>query len=162
MSTDLTVRRLRVPDDLPLFEIAYSWLESSPQWRQDSEGVWNALDRDSYLAALNATDRIDIGVFVADALVAIVTLTLRAPHTYEVHFEAARGAPVDAVIEAGISIREQMLIYGAASFFTWTPRWNRAVLAINRAIGFLPQHVSMWRGTTGGRPIEWVLYALTR
>jgi hypothetical protein len=155
------IRRLDPITDSALFEAAYNWLVDSPQWRKDTEAVFGTLDREEYLAATHAPHRIDIGVFEDGELTALVTLTLVGHSTYEVHFEASRGASAKTVVAAGWEIRDQMFRYGMQCAYTWTPHWNRRVLAINKAIGFQPDNVSMWRGSIGDRTIEWVRYSLT-
>lgn len=158
----LEIRRLRATEDGALFEQSYSWLMDGPQWRRDTEAVFNDLTREAWLAAAHDPTRIDIGVFIDKVFSADVILTVRGRDVYEVHFEAHRGTPLDAIIEAGRTIRDQMFQHGMQWAYTWTPHWNRAVLAVNKAIGFQPSNVSMWRGTTAGRLIEWVRYEIVR
>lgn len=159
---DVTIRRLDPIADEPLFHIAFGWLEDSPSWRQETEAVFGTLDREQYLVNTIDDHRIDIGVFHGPEFIADVILTLRGKHTYEVHFEAAPDADPDAVITAGQWIRDQMLNYGAQMFYTWTPKWNRSVLRINKALGFKPSTVTMLRGLCRGKLVEWVQYSLVR
>lgn len=156
-----TLRRLNAEKDLDLFHQSWGWLEESPDWRKETEAVFGAVDQDSYFAALSNPERIDIGVFDG-AFIALVTLTLRAPSIYEVHLEAGPAASSQSIIFAGWQIRERMFDYGMQRAYTWTPHWNRPVLAINKAIGFQPDNVSMLRGTCRGRLIEWVRFSLRR
>ena len=159
----MTIRRLNPIADITLFNQSYSWLEQSPRWRRETEAVFGTLDYHEYIAALANPERCDIGIFECDTFTALVTLTLRAPAIYEVHFEARRGASPRAVVQAGWEIRDQMFdYYDMQVAFTWTPHWNRRVLAINKAIGFSPDNVSMFRGVARNQPIEWVRYSLSK
>lgn len=156
----IEVRRLRPATDEYLFLEAFRWLDDSPPWRRETEAVFGTLDREEFLAATYSPTRIDVGVFDDRVLTALVSLSLAAHRTYEVHFEAARGANPAAVIEAGISIRDQMFRYGCHTAFTWTVHWNRPVLAINKALGFRPSGVTMHHGSCQGRLIQWVQYSI--
>lgn len=153
----LEIRRLDPVADLALYDTAYRWLLDSPSWRQQTEAIFGTLDHDEYLAATHSEGRCDVGIFTDSGLVAIVILTLTAKHAYEVHFEAARNARPETIIEAGHMIRDQLFdTYGAQLAYTWTPSWNRTVLAIDKAIGFADDGVRMLHGTCRGRLIEWV------
>lgn len=160
---DWTIRRLDPTDDEPLFHIAFGWLEDSPSWRRETEAIFGTLDRVQYLANTHDTHRIDIGVFDGPEFVADVILTLRAKGVYEVHFEAAPHADPTMVIEAGCAIRDQMFgEYDMRTAYTWTPKWNRGVLRINKALGFKPTGVKMLRGTARKRLVDWVQFELRR
>lgn len=156
----LSIRRLDPITDQLLFEQSYSWLMDGPEWRRESETVFGTLDHTEWLAQTHSPGRIDIGIFMDGVFTADTILTIRGHNIYEVHFDAKRGTPLEVVTEAGISIRDQMFAYGMEWCYTWTPHWNRAVLAINKAIGFRPDNVSMLHGTCRGRLIEWVRYSL--
>lgn len=158
MSTNWSIRRLDSNIDEPLFRTMFTWLEQSPSWRRETEAVFGTLDLTEYLAATHWDRRIDVGVFVGSTLIACVTMTLTAKDTYEVHFEASRQADPAVVVAAGRVIRDQMFAYGTQLAYTYTPRWNRTVLAINNALGFRPSGVIMLRGTCRGRLIEWLQY----
>lgn len=153
----VATRRLRYPADTVLFETAYSWLEAGPAWRRDSEHTWGVSDRTTYFAALSNPVRADVGVFVAGVFSALITLTMRGPTLYEVHLEAKRGTPIEAIMIAAEGIKVTISNLGARHLFAWVPRCNAPVARILKAIGFLPSHVTMWRGE---RPREWKLYSL--
>lgn len=158
----MTLRRLDPTADLALFAETWQWLEESPPWRKETEAIFGTVDHDEYFAALRNPERIDIGVFDGP-LTALVTLALRGRNIYEVHFEAKRGTRAESVIWAGWEIGEQMFSdYGMEMAYTWTPRWNRRVLAINKAIGFQPDNVTMLHGTCRGRLVEWVRYSIRK
>lgn len=157
-----TIRRLHLPTDLPLYRQAHTWLVNSPPWRLATEAVFGRVDWEGYIGGVGAPGRCDIGVFGDEGLIATVTLTLTARATYEVHFDAAPSASKAVVIGAGCTIRDRLFgQYAAQLAYTWTPRWNRGVLGINRAIGFTPDFVTLFRGAYRGRPIEWVRYSIT-
>lgn len=153
----LEIRRLDPVADGHLYDLSYSWLMSSPSWRQQTEAVFGTLDYTEYMNAVHDPGRCDVGIFVEGVLTAIITLTIRAKGVYEVHLEAAPHTPPEAIMEAGLAIKAQMFgVYGAQLAYTWTPSWNRAVLAIDKAIGFEDTGVRMLHGTCRGRLIEWV------
>lgn len=156
----LEIRRLDPTADHVLFEQSYQWLIDGPQWRRECEAVFGTLDRTKWLAQTYTQGRFDIGIFIDQHFAASVGLIVRGTSIYEVHFDAERGTPLEAVIDAGISIRDQMFDYGMQWCYTWIPHWNRPVLAVNKAIGFHPDNVSMLHGTCRGRLIEWVRYSL--
>lgn len=151
-----SVRRLDPDKDAQAFQDAFDWLLSAPEWLQTTE----VADKSSRLAFVRDPRCVCVGVFIGNELTAVVSLLLTGQHTYEVFLEAKRGTPAEVIVLAGCEIREQMFRYGMQYAYTWTPRWNRGVLAINKAIGFRPDNVSMWRGSIGNRTIEWVRYSL--
>jgi|SRR5688572_298392 len=151
------IRRLDPEEDDHLLEEAFGWLMASPSWRKQTEVVFGTLDWDCYQIAAHDPGRVDIGIWTDDKFTAIVILTIRAKGVYEVHFEAAPGTSPEAIIAAGRLIRDQLFgRYHAAMVYTWTPKWNKGVLAIDKAIGFRPTNVTMLHGTCRGRLIEWV------
>lgn len=156
-----TFRRLDPNEDAPLFEQAYQWIEESPSWRKETEAVFGTLDHEEFMAAPHWDHRVDIGVF-APEFTALVSLTLRAKGVYEISFGAKSGTDPKVIIAAGIEIRDQMWAQGMELAVTWTPRWNRTVLAIDKAIGFVSTNVTMLHGVCRGRLIEWVQLILSR
>lgn len=159
----LEIRRLDPAYDKWRYEASYFWLENSPVWRQHTEAVFGTLDYDEYMAARWGEKRIDIGIFADNAYIAKVVLHLVAKNTYEVSLESMRTAPIDAVITAGLSIRDQLFgQYGAQVAFAWVPRWAKSVQAILCAIGFSSDGVTMLRGTCRGRVIEWQRFSIRR
>lgn len=156
-----TIRRLHLPADFSLYHTMYTWLVESPSWRQETEAIFGTLDWEAYMAAAQSPGRCDIGIFEDSQLIATVILTLTAKDTYEVHFEASPTARWETVVVAGERIRDMVFeIYGARLVYTWTPRWNRGVMAINKAIGFAPDYVTMFKGTCRGRLVEWARYSI--
>lgn len=152
-----SLRRLDPATDSALFAETYRWLMEGPEWRRETEEVFGTLNEAEFLRGPFAPGRCDIGIWDDTKFIANVVLTLRAQNVYEVHFDARRGANSKVVIAAGLDIRNRMFgVYGAQYAYTWTPHWNRGVLQINKALEFLPDNVTMLRGTCRGRVIEWV------
>lgn len=158
-----SIRRLDPITDSALFAETYRWLEEAPLWRRETEAVFGTLDLAEWLAGPSTPGRCDIGIFQDGVFVANVILTLKSRAVYEVHFDARRGATWSTIVRAGQDIRDILFgRYGAERAVTWTPRQNRAVLSINRAIGFRSDNVSMLYGKYRGRPIEWVQHSLRK
>jgi hypothetical protein len=157
----LELRRLDPIADLALYETAYRWLMDSPSWRRQTEAIFGTLDHDEYMTATHSEGRCDVGIFRDGELTAIVILTITAKHTYEVHFESEGNVDPELIIAAGHMIRSQLFgEYGAQLAYTWTPSWNRTVLAIDKAIGFVDDGVRMLHGTCRGRLVEWIRLSL--
>lgn len=157
------IRRLHPADDHRLFMCSYHWITDSPVWRQHTEAVFGTLDFDQYMSAAWEESRIDIGIWSDGAYNAKVALHLVAKNTYEVSLESDRSTSSDAIIAAGLSIRDQLFgQYGAESVFAWVPRWARGVQAILLAIGFRADGVTMLRGQCRGRTIEWLRFSIGR
>lgn len=150
------IRRLDPKKDGALFVTVFEWLLAAPEWLQTSEGI----DPTVRITSIRNPANVFIGIFVEGELSAVVSLTLTGKHIYEVSLEARRGTNLELIALAGCEIRDQMFRYGMQCAYTWTPRWNRPVLAVNKAIGFQPDNVSMWRGSVGDRTMEWVRYSL--
>lgn len=151
------IRRLNPADDRELFEAAWHWLDESPQWRKETAAVFSAIDYDGYMAEALDPDRIDVGVWDSEKFIAIITLTQTSKDVYEIHFEASRHANMEALIEAGWNVRHLMFKqYNAREGFTYTVKQNRAVLAMDRTIGFTDDNISIFKGQLRGKPLEWV------
>ena len=160
---NLAIRRIDPMQDGPLIEHSFSWLLNSPVWRQQTEDVFGTLDYQDYIVAHNNERRIDIAVFEGKYHRAVVTLHLVAKNTYEVSLQADRKARPDVIIAAGCLIRDQLFgLYQAQLVYAWVPRWAKGVKAILTAVGFLPDCVTMARGTARRRLIEWDRYSLRR
>lgn len=157
----LEIGRLEPHLDRGLFWTSYHWLKSSPPWRQDTEAVFGTLDREEYMKARWADNRIDIGVFDDGAYIAKVALHLVAKNIYEVSLEAMRTADPAVIIEAGRLIRDQLFgWYGAEQAAMWILARHAGMKAIARAIGFVFTGVTMLRRTPAGRVMEWQLFTL--
>lgn len=157
-----SIRRLNPATDATLFRQAHGWLVSAPRWQRDAFTVFNSLELDDYLLATYSPNRIDIGVFDG-GLTAIITLTLVGPGIYEAHLEARRGTSTEVLTDAIAQVREQMFgRYNARQVFTWQPTANCAVRTIEKAVGFRSSGVSMFRGVSHNRPIEWEMLSLER
>lgn len=155
------IRRLDPDADSALYAQMYEWTESAPKWLHDATAAFGALSREDYINGARWDRRIDIGIFDDDKLIACVTLILILHRIYEVHLEAARGADPELIIAAGLNIRDQLFgQYEAYEAFMWTPVWNRTVRRINKALGFEPDNVSMFRGVSHGKLIEWRRYSI--
>lgn len=152
------LRRLDPKADELLYMQAYSWLAESPRWRKDSEAVWEPED---YLAATHDPARMDVGVFDGGEMVATITLNLRAVGLYEVHLEAAPRTKVGLVVEAGREAADWMFnCYGAQQIWCWVVRANRPMRKIIKSIGFASSGVTMWRGVSHGKLIEWQQFTI--
>lgn len=159
----LEIRRLDPAYDKHRFEASYFWLENSPVWRQHTEAVFGTLNYGEYMAVRWAENRIDIGIFVDGGYCAKVTLHLIAKNTYEVSLESMRATSPEAIVLAGLSIRDQLFgVYGAQVAIAWVPRWAKGVQAILRAVGFNCDGVTMLRGECRGRTIEWERFSIER
>lgn len=155
------IRRLNPITDDSLFMQVYGWLEDSPRWRQESEGVWGSTAPDEWLAATHDPTRIDIGVWDAGELVGDIVLVLRAVGVYEAHLHARRGTKAEVIVEAVETAAAQLFgEYGAESVFAWVPTFNRAMRRIIKAIGFRADGITMWRGTCRGRLVEWTKFTM--
>lgn len=158
---ELTIRRLDPTNDEALYHIAFGWLEDAPKWRRETEAVFGTLDREQYLDNRLVPNRVDVGVFTGPEFVALITLMLIDVGIYEAHFESTPDCPRDVIVRAAQMVAHQMFTdYGMQAVYTWVPRYNRPVAAINKAIGFRRDGVNMLHGTCKGKLIDWVRYSL--
>ena len=153
----MEIRRLNPVDDVALFEAAYQWLADSPEWRKQTVSVFSTLDRVEYLANTHDPGRVDVGVWDGDEFIAIVSTLLRAKDCYETNFEAKRGANIEVIKQACWQIKNTFFEkYGAKLSYTMTPRVNRAIIAMDKELGYVDNKVRLWKGAINGRPCEWV------
>lgn len=153
------IRRLDPVADSAHLTTAWGWLQDSPAWYRQSASIFGSDSLDTYLYNARQERRIDVGVFEKGELAAIIGLTLRSKHCYEVQLDAAHSAPIELLVTAGSEVRDYMLSYGMQQAFAWLPRWNRSVKRILGEIGFTSDYLMMFRGKLRGRPIEWQRYS---
>lgn len=156
----MELRRLDPIADEPLYRQSYGWLEQAPQWRQTTEKIFGADTYDGYLYNANQAHRLDVGVFNENDLIAVVGVTLRLKHTYEIGLEAARFTPAELIVTAGCMIRDQLKTYGMRGAFMWVVKQNRVMRQIVQLIDFKPNGATMLMGQYRNRPVEWLMYTL--
>lgn len=150
------IRKLDNNVDHSLLTTAYHWDDDAPRWRKDCEAAWGIASEADFLAAALAPTRLNIGVFDGDEMIGLIMLTLMAKDTYNVDIAAQRGADM-AILEAGArNLTAQMFLYhNMKETFTFTPTCNRAILTLLNHVGFTPDGITVLKGQTHGKVIEW-------
>lgn len=156
-SNRVAIRRLDPIADEALLRTTYEWYEAGPTWRHDTVRAFNTDDTlATWLYNAHEPSRCDIGVWADDAFIADIILTERAPRVVEVHFEASPKADVAALLTAFELVRDAAWRNGIMEAYTMTPIFNRTILALDKAIGFVDYGVRMFKGVTHNRAIQWV------
>lgn len=154
--SQIKLRRLDPATDQELFQTTWDWFAAAPQWYRDAHTAFNDDKQSDWLYNAGAPGRCDIGVWHDETFIADIILTACSARTVEVHFESAPNADTAALLSAFEMVRDRAWAQGIQRAVTWTPRFNRTILALDKAIGFVDRGVRMFKGITHGKPIEWV------
>jgi hypothetical protein len=156
----MIIRRLN-PTERDLFAEAWSWRLNAPRWYQDSDKVFGPESFEEFMELAHGEDQADLGVFNPE-LVGLITLTMRAKNVYEAHLSAKRGTSVDLLSDAAFQVRNLLFEQGMEEGYVWVASKNHAVKRICANAGFYANFVTMLKGLSHGRPIEWHQLVTTR
>lgn len=150
------LRMLDPVADTNLLQQTFEWLQTAPQWRRDTVAVFGHDNLSTWLYNAQGPARCDIGVWVDKEFVADIILTARGPGIVEVHFEAKARTDPQHLLTAFEIVRDRAWEQGLIEAYTWTPTFNRLIIAMDKAIGFVDQGVRMFKGQTHGKAVQWV------
>lgn len=156
----MTMRRLDPVKDERLVREAVAWINSAPRWFQDADAVWGKDNADDYLNQMSTDAQADFGVFDDEKFIAVLTVSLKSHGVYESHLMAKRNASSSVITLAIVNLREQMFQHGMIETWLWLARKNFAVRHIVEAAGLIRDGVSMLKGRSHGRPIQWLRYSV--
>lgn len=157
----IAIRRLDSDTDRDFYAEAWAWDIDAPRWYQDSDAVFRPESFDEYMKLAHGDDQCDVGVF-DDELIGLITVTLRGKGVYEGHLSAKRGANLEMLAEAVLQIRCQLFERGMSEAYLWVAAKNRAIRKLCANAGFYGTFVTMLRGSSHNRPIEWEQWVTTR
>ena len=157
------IRKLDNNVDHSLLRAAYHWDDDAPRWRKDCEAAWGIVTEADFLAAALAPVRLNIGIFDDDKMVGLIMLTLVAKNTYFVDIAAQRGTDMAILEDGARNLTAQMFLHhGMQETFAFTPTRNHAILNLLNRVGFTPDGVTVLKGQTHGKVIEWCRSSIRR
>lgn len=150
------IRRLDNDTDHNLLVAAYAWDDGAPRWRKDCEAAWGITNLADFLAAAKSPRRLNAGIFSGNSMVGLIMLTLAAKDTYDSDIAAKRGTPLAVLVAGTRNLTAQMFHdHNMREAFTFTPTCNRAILNLLNRVGFTPDGLTVLKGQTHGKCIEW-------
>jgi len=106
--------------------------------------------------------QVDVGVFENEDLIGLVTLTMHSKGVFEAHLSAKKGAPLESLIQASLSIRHELFELGMIEGFVFVASLNRTIIKLCELSGFRRDGVRFLKGKIGNRVIEWVRLSTNR
>lgn len=161
----MELRRLDPLEEMSLYAQAFEWGQMSPRWLREANGAFGTTDFCEFVLCALADDQIDIGVFEYGRLVGLISLVLRAPGVFEVYLRARRGTKVETLAVAARSVRDGLFMDGrlrVGEIFAFVASFNAPVLEVCRGCGLSADGVTVLRGESRGRVIEWLRVSTNR
>jgi hypothetical protein len=143
-----------------LISEAVGWLDRQPLFFRNCDAAWGTEDAESYLTQMEREPQADFGVFCEGELIAVITVSLAGKNVYNSHLMAKRGASIEAIRMAVMSVLKQMLEQGMKEGWMWLARKNLGVRRIVEAAGMRRDGLTRLRGQSHGAPIEWCRYSV--
>jgi hypothetical protein len=124
-------------DFLLYLTLAHRWMADRP-WAYSQSGGYSLLF--AYLDKARRADQKNVGVFVRDEMVSLVTVEKEQAGAYLIHVTSKRGAPWPAVFDAAYNVGWQAFrSLGAERVYTMSPVWrghaHRGSVALCEACG---------------------------
>lgn len=154
------------PNDEAMLKIAFEWeTENIPLWWADAQRIFGVDTWEESLARSRRPDQMDIAVLSRDAIYSgLITLVMVAPKIYEFFFSAPRQSDAELLSLACFQVGKQLLIDDqmADQLISWVCSRHRGALKVNTECGMERDGLSMFKGRSHGRPLEWFRMRLTR
>lgn len=162
------LRRLDPNDlnDVAMLKVAFEWeTEEIPLWWSNAQQVFGADTWEESLERSRRPGQIDIAVISDDSIYSgLITLVLVAPATFEFFFAAPRQSDAELLALACFQVGKQVLIDDrmAERLVSWVCSRHAGAMRLNLACGMERDGLSMFKGSSHGRPLEWIRMRLTR
>jgi hypothetical protein len=154
------------PDDRAMLKIAFGWeTEDIPTWWANAQQIFGADTWEESLERSRRPEQIDVAVFDDTRIyVGLITLVLVAPKTYEFFFSAPRRSDAEFLALACFQIGKQLLIDDqiAERLISWVCARHRGAMRINLMCGMERDGLSMYKGRSHGKALEWFRMTLSR
>jgi hypothetical protein len=155
----------RKDEDLRYLYQAYLWEnEGVPVWYSNASQVFGADTWEDCLKRAYRDEQIDVGVFdEARRFSGLITVVLLDEGTWEVFIAGPRRSEAELFTRAAFAMAKNMFDARLAEkFISWVCTRHRGALKLNRACGMVEDGVTMLKGSSHGRPLEWKRLVLTR
>lgn len=155
------IRKLTPKLDLECYQQVWAWFQSLPRWAHDALAAYSVETFEEYLELANGP-RTNVGVFDGEEFIAMITVELAAPRVYELHLSSARRPPVEPILEAFVNLAKVLFEdLNAQMAVSFTPSYDRGVLALVRAAGMRQDGVEKLKGQSRGKVVRWVRSIIT-
>lgn len=156
------IRRLDPDKDIELYRQCWGWFQDCPAWVKEALAAYSVSTFDEFMELAHG-NRADVGVFDSERLVAVISLQLVASGTYEVHLSSVRHPPRTLLLEAIVNVvKLGFEELGIEIGFSFTPSYDKGIIALIRAAGLRQDGVIKLRGTSRGRVVKWIRSIITR
>lgn len=159
------LRTLDPAKDEALFQEAYSWIFTRPDWYQYMDGVasviGNTYSFENYLKEAKEPTEYNVGLFNGK-LRAVFTIQDQKDGSCQVHVNAENGVDQLALVAGAVRLREWLFANGVVEIFGWLASINRPMKTFAEQAGFKYCGVSVFRGSLNDKPIRWLRFAAMR
>ncbi|HEX5085363.1 MAG TPA: hypothetical protein VFY40_25270 [Blastocatellia bacterium] len=149
-----------------MLKIAFEWeTEDIPLWWSNAQQIFGADTWEESLERSRRPEQIDIAVLNPDQIYSgLITLVLIAPKSYEFFFSAPRKSDAELLALACFQVGKQLLIddQTAERLYSWVCSRHRGAMRVNLMCGMGRDGLTMFKGRSHGRPLEWIRMTLTR
>lgn len=163
---NFSLRRLNPNDteDVELLRQAFAWdTEDVPAWYSNAEQIFGEDSWEQYLERARRDEQIDLAVIDDCKFCGLITDVMVAPAVFEVFIRGPRRSNAELLTLAAFAMAKNMFDDGIAEVFTsWVCSRHRGALRLNKACGMVEDGVTMLKGGSHGRPLEWKRLILTR
>jgi hypothetical protein len=151
-------------EDVDLLRQAFVWdTEDVPAWYSNAEQIFGGDSWEQYLERARREEQIDLAVIEDSNFCGLITDVLVAPRTFEVFIRGPRRSNAELLTLAAFAMAKNMFDDGVAEAFTsWVCSRHRGALRLNKDCGMVEDGVTMLKGVSHGRPLEWKRLILTR
>lgn len=157
------LRRLDPDSDHLLIIEALNWVNDYPRWARDADSAWGHIEDEDYLEMMRTDAQIDIGVFVDNEQVAMITVARVSKGIVNTHLLVKRGANPVEIIKAADALKYSLWTeLHVTEIWAWLATPNKGVQRIIQSIGFTRDEIRMFKGKTHGKLITWERFSWKR
>lgn len=153
------------PDDLSLLYQAFLWeTENVPVWYANANQVFGADTWEESLKRSRRDIQIDVAICDEDGgFAGLITVVMLERGVWETFISGPRKSDGELITEAAFAMAKNMFDAGIAEeFISWVCTRHAGALALNKACGMVEDGVTMIKGSSHGKPLEWKRLILTQ
>jgi hypothetical protein len=150
------IRRLSPDEDRELIVEALNWVRREPRWSRDADSTWGEISDEGYLEMMKKDAQVDIGIFEDDELRAMLTVAMVKKGVFNTHLLVKRGTKPETIAEGALAVKLLLIRdMGAKEIWAWLASVNRGAQRVVKAIGMSRNGISILKGHSHGRVLEW-------
>lgn len=152
------------PQDVELLHQSFLWqTEDIPTWFSNAEQIFGQDTWEEYRERARRDEQIDLAVIEDGKFCGLITDVMVVPKIWEVFIRGPRRSNAELLTLASFAMLKSMFDAGIAEAFTcWVCARHRGSLRMCKQCGMVEDGVTMLKGSSHGRPLEWKRLIVTR